>query len=112
MIDEAHRLLKEGFFDVAKSICSQASSLLLLTATPVVRPANRFILVLASLEPKAYPATEEGIFMSRFEYTLKLEDLRSLQAANQSFTIKRTTELKRCWKMMLLPLLLQKELIF
>lgn len=91
VIDEAHRLLTEGFFDVAKSICSQASSLLLLTATPVVRSSADLFWLLHLLEPKVYPAAEQGIFMSRFERRREIgRFLRSLQSANQSFTIKRT----------------------
>ena len=91
VIDEAHQLRKEDLFDAAKRICSRATSLLLLTATPVVRSSSDLFWLLHLLEPEIYPSTEEAIFMNRFERRREIgKFLRSLQAANISFTIKRT----------------------
>lgn len=91
IIDEAHRLRKEDLFNQAKSACSQASCVLLLTATPVVRSSSDLFWLLHLLEPEIYSESEEEAFMERFTRRREIgKFLRSLQAAQTDFPIRMT----------------------
>ena len=103
IVDEAHRIANdsgpEQMFERVQNLCHEASSVLLLTATPVRSNEEGFLRLLNLIDPDNYRLNEVDAFRARVEARDEVADALSLLGPDEpSILMPEASEtLRRCF---------------
>lgn len=103
IVDEAHRIANdsgpEQMFERVQNLCHEASSVLLLTATPVRSNEEGFLRLLNLIDPDNYRLNEVDAFRARVEARDEVADALSLLGSDEpSILMPEASEtLRRCF---------------